>query len=76
MIRPQLFAAVEPIHAGVFAAVFVDGGLAREDIDKFQIVAFADLVVVGVVRRWGIFTAPVPNSRSTYSSAITGMARF
>ncbi|KAI3493165.1 hypothetical protein L1887_42182 [Cichorium endivia] len=41
----------EALHAGKVAAVFVEGTVVVEDVDELEVVALADLVIVGVVRR-------------------------
>ena len=53
--------------------VFVERPVLVDDRDDLEVVTLPDLVVVGVVPGV-IFTAPVPNSRSTYASAMMGIA--
>jgi hypothetical protein len=57
-----------------FRAVVVERSVRIKNIDDFEIIAFAHLPVVRIVRGV-IFTMPVPNALSTYASAMSGMVR-
>ena len=51
------FSGIVTVHAGVFAAFFVDGSVIVQDVDLFQVVTFSNLEVVGVMSRGDLYAA-------------------
>ena len=50
------FSCLISVHACIFTAFFIDGGIIIHDVDFFQIVAFSYLKVIRVVRRCNFYT--------------------
>ena len=51
------FPCLIAVHARIFSALFVDGGIIVHDVDFFQIMPFSHLEVVGVVSRRNLHAA-------------------
>ena len=51
------FSGLIPVHAGIFAAQFINGGVIIHNVDFFQVMAFSYLKVIRVMSRGDLYTA-------------------